>query len=89
MGEQKASSEGRLVEYNVALVGEGERRRITGRSTPRGIGDEFEVDGIRCKVIAHMWRVGQPETLLCRRLTTAVRNEAFLPERAWWLPGWR
>ena len=89
MGQQKASSEGRLVEYDVALVGEDRRRRIRDRGTPRAIGDEFEVEGIRCKVIAHMWRVGQPETLLCRRLTTAARDEVFLPERAWWLPGWR
>jgi len=74
-----------LVEYNVALVGEERERRVAAASTPGAIGDELDVDGIRCKVIAHLWRVGEPETLLCRRLTTAAEDEPVVRERGWWV----
>jgi hypothetical protein len=83
------ATEGRSVEYNVALVGEARERRIAAGSTPGSIGDELEVDGIRCQVIAHLWRVGEPETLLCRRVATAPKDKPVMRERGWWLPGWR
>jgi hypothetical protein len=92
VGEKKKppspATEGRLVEYNIALVGEDRERRVAAGSTPGAIGDELDVDGVRCEVIAHLWRVGEPETLLCRRLATAAEDKPVLRERGWWLPGW-
>jgi hypothetical protein len=90
VGERKPShsGEGPLVEYNVALVGDDRKRRIAARNTPGAIGDELNVDGIRCRVIAHLWRRGEPETLLCRRLTSGGKGEQAIRDRGWWLPGW-
>ena len=83
MGEKK-----RLVEYNVALVGDTRKRRVTAGNALGAIGDELNVDGIRCKVIAHLWRRGEPETLLCRRLAAGAEDDQAIRERRWWLPGW-
>jgi hypothetical protein len=82
------TTKGRLAEYNVALVGEDRERRVAAGRTPGAIGDELDVDGIRCQVIAHLWREGEPETLLCRRLATAPEDKPVIRERGWWLPGW-
>ena len=87
--QEPASNVGQFAAYKVAIVGDDRYRRVGVGNEPVAIGDELAVDGIRCEVIGHLWRVGEPETLLCRCLIRAAAvDEPVSHERGWWSTDW-
>ena len=87
--QEPASNAGQFAAYKVAIVGDDRYRRVGVGNEPVAIGDELAVDGIRCEVIGHLWRVGEPETLLCRCLIRAAAvDEPVSRERGWWSTDW-
>jgi len=82
--QEPASNAGQFAAYKVAIVGDDRYRRVGVGNEPVAIGDELARE-----VIGHLWRVGEPETLLCRCLIRAAAvDEPVSRERGWWSTDW-